>query len=406
MHTAVALTLLWIGHFLVDFMIGIWSVYKTMIGMDLAVAGILAAICSFAGEGSQMFFGNLCDRGWRKILIAGGVFLTAASILLSFTDNYYLLFVLLLSTCIGSGAFHPSAVAFVSSLTQVQKGLFISIFASGGSLGIAVSQLVFSKTYLSMDGNTLILLIPSIALLVIFALLGYCKKEEIANTTVKAPFGMKFFRDYFRNRSLRMLYLSQVCHQTIMWGTVFLLPDVLMARGYDEDIALGGGHMAFIIGSVFTMIPSGLLADRTSSKGVMLGCGVVAMVLYFSFLLVPTLSPVLLIVTLLFTGAVLGPIQPLAVALGNQIGKENPGMVSAFTMGLVWCVSETVGPAGSGLISKLFVEDAAAKSLMIFGMLFPVMLYAMLQLPYISREPSRQLQPAAALAIAEAEEVE
>jgi FSR family fosmidomycin resistance protein-like MFS transporter len=84
---------------------------------------------------------------------------------------------------------------------------------------------------------------------------------------------------------------------------------------------------------------------------------------------------------LAIVGASLGLVQPVAVALGNKLGKKNPGLVSAFTMGMVWCVAEMVGPGGVGLLTKLFSEDAPAKALMAMGLLYPALILAAYKLP-------------------------
>nr|MBA2728798.1 hypothetical protein [Parachlamydiaceae bacterium] len=63
------LAALWVGHFSVDFMLGIWSVYKTIAGLDLALCGLIVGLCAFIGEGLQAYFGTLSDRGYRTQLI-------------------------------------------------------------------------------------------------------------------------------------------------------------------------------------------------------------------------------------------------------------------------------------------------------------------------------------------------
>lgn len=382
MSVVVPLTLLWIGHFLVDFMLGIWSVFKTMNALDLGIAGIMAAIAAFIGEGAQVFFGNLSDRGYRNRLILIGIFLASANAFLAFTESYALLLGLFMMTCIGSGAFHPTAVSLIGSLTSNQKGLYISIFSSGGALGMALSQMIFKETHTYFNGNTILLVIPSVLIVLLLIACGYFKKTaQEGGKSEHVPFNLKMFQDYFKDTALRRLYIAQVCNQTIFWGTIFLLPDVLVTRGYEPSIAYGGGHFAFIIGSAFMMIPSGYLADRFSPRKVIIVCSLLGMVFFYLLLFIPFLSPFYLIPLLAISGSFLGVVQPVAVALGNDLGKKNPGMVSAFTMGLVWCVSETIGPAGSGLLSKLFIEDAPAKSLMVFGLLFPVLFYSAYKLP-------------------------
>ena len=97
---------LWLGHFFVDFMISIWAVYKTMAHIDLAIAGLISTFCAFTGEGMQLVFGSLSDKGYRKPLIALGILSTAGVSLLPYTDSFTLMWLLFLITCLGSGAFH------------------------------------------------------------------------------------------------------------------------------------------------------------------------------------------------------------------------------------------------------------------------------------------------------------
>lgn len=381
MSTIIALTILWLAHFIVDFMLGIWSVYKTMSFLDLGIAGIIASLCGFFGEGAQIFFGPLSDRGYRTRLIVLGVIFTSANVLLAYTGNYFLLFLFYLFTCLGSGAFHPSAVAYIGNLTERQKALFISIFASGGALGMAISQLTFSKTYQHFEGHTLPILIPSALMMLIFFYYGFFQKNSISPGVIRPKIGLAIFKLYFKDKNLRMLYLTQVFNQTIFWGTIFLLPDVLVSRGYGDEIAFGGGHMAFIIGSAFTMIPCGYFADRFSVRNVIVLASFLGMISYYVFLMMPGLDSSYVLIALLFAGSFMGIVQPLAVSLGTILGKNNPGLVSAFTMGLVWCVSESIGPLGAGLLTKLFNEDAPAKALMIYGLFFPLLIWSASKLP-------------------------
>lgn len=387
MNAFITLIIVWTAHFLVDFMVGVWSVYKTMAGVDLGVAGLIAAVCGFVGEGSQIFFGPLTDNGYKKQLILLGIVLTTASALLVYTDAYFFYFLLFLCTCIGSGAFHPPAVALTGALTEKRKGLFIAIFATGGSLGLALSQIIYSKAHAYFLGDTIVLLVPSVILLGFCLFMGFWKKDSLPSLQKSHGFfGWDVIRNYFKDNSLKMLYFAQICSQTISWSIIFILPDILSSRGYDPNIAFGGGHFAFIMGGVLMMIPSGAFADRYSARTVILTASSVGMLLFYAFLSMPNLSELSLLILLAFSGSMLGIIQPVAVALGNQIGKKNPGLVSAFTMGMVWCVSEMVGPGSVGLLTHFFTEDAPAKALMIMGLFFPSLIYCAYQLPGVVRE--------------------
>lgn len=373
--------LLWAGHFCVDLMIGIWPVYKTMMHLDLAKAGLISTGCALAGEGLQVFFGSLSDKGYRKLLIISGVLTTAASTLLAYTEDYFLLFILFFFTCMGSGAFHPCAASWMGELSPNRKGLLITIFASGGYLGMALSQIIFSNTFYFFEGHTFILAIPLIGLAIFFGLSRRLASAPKTAESSQKKMDIRIFKDFFRRKDLTLLYISQVCNQSVLWALIFLLPDILSYREYDSWISLGGGHLFFVIGGFLMLIPAGHLADKYSCRTVILWATVIGIFLFYTFLMTPLMPTPLLFIVLFCLGAALGVVNPVAIALGTRLVPENPGMISAFLMGLVWCVSEGIGQGGGGLLTKLFEDDAPAKALGVLGAAFIVGLAATLKLP-------------------------
>ncbi len=376
---AFTLLLLSLSHFLVDFMIGIWPVFKTLANLDLALAGMIYACGALIGEGMQIFFGRLADSGLRKTLILSGIFASSLGAFYGYTQNYVVLSLLFLVVCIGSGAFHPSAVGLVSSLTLERKGTFITFFAMFGSLGLALSQILYAKAFSLSSGETAFLLIPAL-LMILFSLKKkiYAKKRA-AEAKENPSFGQ--FIEFFKNEGLRRLYFSQICNQAIAWGFIFLLPDVLKVRGYDDWIVFGGGHLVYVLGGVLFLIPSGYMADKYSSRGVIFYASLIGMLFYYAFLFIPNWSDLSALFLLFGMGASISIVNPVSIAFGTKLSPEHPGMISAFLMGLVWCVSECVGPGLGGLMTKLFVEDAPARSLMIMGSLFFFGLYHAYRLP-------------------------
>lgn len=377
----ISLTVAWLGHFLVDMMIGIWPVYKTIAHIDLAIAGLISGSCAFFGEGLQLLFGTLSDRGYRKMLILGGVVASTASACFVYTDNYLCLFALYLITCIGSGAFHPCAASLIGDLPSSRKNLLVALFVSGGALGLAFSQIIFMHTYVWMEGHTAWLAVPAILLMAfsIFNKVGPAPTEE--NGQPKHHFNFKAFAGFFRHWELRSLYFTQVCIATMLWATMFLLPDVLSSRGYEPWMAFGGGHMAFILGGAIMVLPAGYLADKYSSKSVILAGTILGMVFFYVFLFFPLLDDYSLLALLFCLGASISVVQPVALAMGARLMPSRKGMVSAFLMGLVWCVSEVVGQTGGGLLTKCFTDDSAAKALSVLGVMFFMGMVIASQLP-------------------------
>lgn len=369
-----------LGHFCIDFMIGVWPVFKTLQGLDLAIAGSIYAICSVSGEGLQIIFGPLSDKGLRKYLIIMGLLLSGSAMLYSFTSNYFLLFLLFFLVCTGSGAFHPAAMGLTSRLAPKQKSFCVTHFAAFGVMGFAFSQMVYSYVYELFQGNTLLILAPLCLVALMFTLPRMTLEPPRKGAPASTP-GFKKFIEFFKVRDLRNLYFSQLASQTIMWTTIFMLPDILKFRAFPDWVVYGGGHFFYMLGGVLLLVPSGILADRFSSRSVILTASIIASLLFYGILLVPEVSTTVVLSLLFMFGAALGVVSPVSVALGHKISTEHPGMISAFLMGGVWCIAEFIGPGSVGFLSKFFEEDAAARALMFIGAFFPASFYFAWSLP-------------------------
>lgn len=374
------LLLIWFAHFFVDSMLGIWHVYKSMAGLDLGKAGIIVAVGAFIGEGAQLLFGSFSDRGYRKALMVLGVCGVVSSTFLAYTSNYAVLFILYLLTCIGSGAFHPASASLVSTLNPSRRGLLLAIYASGGYLGLAGSQLIFTQAHTLFDGNTAVMAIPAI-LIVGFFLFTRLPTPQNDPAVSRPPVKFSNLFKLFKKPHFCSLYFSQVANQSILWGTIFILPDVLKEFGFAESIYYGGGHLFFILGGACMLIPAGYLADRYSAKLVMTVAGVISFVAFYGLILTGNISLSMTLAMLFVLGSTLSLMNPIGIALGTRYEPHQSGTVSAFLMGLVWCVSEAVGPGSVGMMSNLFSDYAPVKALAVLGGLFVLQIYATARLP-------------------------
>lgn len=385
----------WVAHFIVDFMLGIWPVYKTMIDLDLAKAGLIMGGCAIIGEGCQPFVGALSDRGYTKWLVILGVLLASTASFLAYTRDYTFLTFLFLLTFMGSGVFHPSAGSLVSRISGERRGLLMSLFASGGAFGLAISQMLFTKAYIAFNGQTICFLIPSL-LIVAWAGMRFAAPQGVAAPTMqKKKLGLKGFLQLYRHRELSLLYVLLVCNQGIMWALIFLLPDVLKERAYETWVCYGAGHFAFVIGGALMMVPGGYLADCFSEKNVLLIGSASGALCIFTFLLFPAL-PALVVLALLFVaGSCLYVMLPVSIALGTRLMPENPGMINAFLMGMVWMVAESCGPGLSGVMTKFFTENHAANALTVMALFFFLEIWCVTRLPgKKAKVPSSEFQVA------------
>lgn len=371
------LVFIWLAHFMVDVMLGIWPLYKTMIGLDLASAGIIVACGAMIGEGAQLIFGSLSDRGYRQLLIAFGLTIAGANLFLPYVSSTPLYFLLFLTTCIGSGCFHPCSASLVNSIDPVRRSFYMTIFASGGSCGLAASQLIFSKAHAYFEGNTFPLVLP----ILVLSLLLLLFKLPSVKTSSKQNHRFSEIFTLFRIPALRNLYLSQIANQSIAWATIFILPDILKTWGHSDWVCLGGGHCFFILGGAVAMVPMGYLADKFSPRIVLLGATILSSCLFYFILMTGAFATTSTLVGLFILGASLTVVNPISVSWGVKLEPQRPGLVSAFLMGLVWVVSESVGPGAVGALSHLFEDAGSVKALSILGLFFIVQIYALLSLP-------------------------
>jgi MFS transporter, FSR family, fosmidomycin resistance protein len=263
-----------LGHFVIDFMLSIWPVYKTMARLDLAKAGLIAAGSIIAGELMQLYFGKLIDRGYQRMLLIMSPLLASAAIFFPYFGSYSLFFLLILLTCIGSAAFHPTAASLLGALDTPRKATLFGFFQTAGNFGMGVGQFLFAQTYDILYGHTAVLILPVLAL----SFMIWISNASISKPTdakASEKISMSIIVSFFRSKPLRSLYFAQVANQTILWSTVFLLPDFLVARGAPHWVCFGGGHFTLLLGATVGCIPMSMLGAKITPAKTILGSFVV-----------------------------------------------------------------------------------------------------------------------------------
>ncbi len=379
-RTLLLIAFICIGHFSVDFMLGIWPVFKTMAGLDLAIAGLVAGSCVVIGEGLQGYVGGLCDRGFQRALLVFGLSFACAACFFSYTSSYLLFFLLYLCTCLGSAAFHPTAASILSNLSTTNRSSVMGLFTASGMLGLGISQSLFSWMHSSRDGETAYLAAPSLVLAL--ATLFFIGQRTGSNANSEQKKGsLTLYMRFLRIKELRALYVSMLGNQIVLWSLVFLLPDLLQERGYAPWVVFGGGHLVLMIGATLGPPLFGYVADKASTRLVIIVASTLTFISYYLLLIPAAFSVELLFVLLFMLGATLGSVPPLIWALGSQMVPQHRGVVLAFLMGFVWLFSESLGLGVSGYLATLFDEHAAAISLSIMGAVQLISCYVNMQLP-------------------------
>ncbi|MFC1642569.1 MFS transporter [Myxococcota bacterium] len=322
---------------------GIWPVFKSLALVGLAEAGLIATVSQMVGHGLQLGFGVLGDRGWRKALLAAGVLGAGAVVFLPYVSGFPAWMALMLAAAMGSAAFHPSGAGTASALSARRTGVMTAVFLSGGYLGYAASQLVFTATHRATQGRTAVLfLIPLLISLALWRL------------PPQAPHHARSLADWKRalatqSRPLGALVVVQLCLSSTTQALVFLLPELLLTRSVPSWVAHGGGHAAFVLGGCVALLPAGHARDRLGARPVLVAVSLAASVAYFHLLFGSSHAGIALLALASF-GALAGAANVVSVAEGNRLLPGQGGAVSSLLMGIPWCLA-SLAPMIAGVLA-------------------------------------------------------
>lgn len=360
-----------LAHGMIDCLGGMWPVFKKLADLDLTWSGIISTLATTFTMAMQPMFGIWADTGGkRRHYILLGLLLTSAGMFLGpvgmhkgtigLLPAYLLMLVLLFVTRLGQAMFHPPAAGLSGDAIAHKRSLLVSVFIGIGMLGFAFSQTLFSYVYKTTNGNTQWILLGALPLFVIVWL--WCKPLEQAKSKQS---NMLHFREVFGvlKTHLLPLYGLLVLASGQMMGVFFLLPELLQSKGYPAWIDNGGGFGFMVGGSVLLMVPAGHLADRIGRRRMLAITLILASLFYYMMLMMPHVSIPVLAISIMITGGLLGTLNPLGVALGQNILPGKASLASGLLMGFAWAL----GSQSMWMVGLLASYTSAKTALLCLG---------------------------------------
>jgi FSR family fosmidomycin resistance protein-like MFS transporter len=357
------------GHFAVDCCAGIWPVFKTLAHLDIVKAGLIATVGTMAGNGLQLAFGVLADRGLRRRLIVAGVAVAGAVAFVPWAASSYLLMAgLVMVAQIGSAAFHPAATGTAALLSRKRTGFMIAVFLAGGYGGYSLSQVLFSALYrVARPLTALIALLPLVIAGAIAAFLRGMPAQRRPRGPAATPLRPVLAR-------IAPLFVVQTLASAANVSLIFLLPDLLLSRRAAGWIVEGGGHFALVAGGCLSLLPAGHAADRWGARRVLVVANAATFVLFASLLARTSASPLDLLIVA-GVGAFNGMNSVVSISEGNRLLPGQASGVSALLMGMPWCVA-ALGPVVAGILADPARGGTPARALGWFLLLMPFTLGA------------------------------
>jgi len=339
------LILVSLGHFTIDsyssFFSPLLPLLVAKLHLNLTLVGSLVALAAVSSSFSQPLFGWLSDRVHRPWFVAFGplvaaVFLSSVGL----APTYGALIALLMLGGIGVAAFHPQAAVIAGNLTP-RRGLAMSIFVTGGTLGFALGPL-FAVSVVAAVGleRTWVAAVPG--LVVGSLLLAWFMRVTPRPRNTGAIPALAELRPVLR--PLTLLYFAVVSRSAVSYGFMTFLPIRLHQHGF--SVATGGYVLtAYLALGAMGGFLGGWLADRWGGRRVVVASFIGATPLYFAFLFLPDVAG---LVALILGSFLLQTSLPVNVVLGQELSPRHSSTISSLLMGAAWGVGALlIGPIGA-----------------------------------------------------------
>ena len=349
---------------------------RATFGVSIAQTAVLVAVSSFVGSMLQPAFGILADRSDRRIAAALGPLVCAAGMaLLGVAPSFAMVAVLVTLGGVGSGLFHPAAIAYVHQGSHARRrGLFAALFAAGGTAGQAVGPLAATALGLARLHWLLPIGLASAAL-------SWATTPPARAARGVVPRGWREYAAVFHG-PIRTLWAASVLRSLGTISYISLLGFVLTAQGQARHI--GPALATYSLGSAAGGILGGLLSDRVGRIAVLRSSVLAGIPLFIALVYSGPghwwYYPLTAVV-----GIVVNANTPVAIVLAQEYAPDHVATASALMMGFAWGTSGVLFTLVGALADLSTPRTAMVAAILL---LLPA-LWLTVRLPEPTLEPGR-----------------
>ena len=324
-----------VGHFCIDLYSAALGTLQPVLGdklhLNLTQAGILAGLLVFSASVMQPAYGYLSDRFHTRMFsvlapAVAGVFISALGLATSFN---WLIVLVLLGGC-GVASFHPQASVRVTLGLSGNRGRWMAIFVSAGTLGLAAGPVYFSALldWLGLE-RTYWAALPAVIITVL--LLGLLPEVAPPAPHERKHFDWRPLQAVWK--PLTVLYFLVFIRSVVQTVYTQFLPLYLnRERGFSVTTASYALTLYLASGAIGGFM-GGHMADRFGGRRVIMisMAGSLPFLAMFFFASGP-----LSLLALALTGLILLFTIPVNVVMAQELVPTQAGTVSALMMGFAW----------------------------------------------------------------------
>ncbi|MBZ5604828.1 MAG: MFS transporter [Acidobacteriia bacterium] len=360
-----ALVLYCVGHFFIDMYSGAMGAFQPILlqklHFSLAEAGILGGIIVFSGSFVQPVYGYLSDRFHSRMFsvlapAVAGIFISC----LGFAPNFQIAAMLIFIGGAGIASFHPQASARATLGIESNRGRWMAVYISAGSLGLAAGPSFFTSIAQGLGiGRSWLAAFPGILVTVVMfiCMRGPDRPEPHAYQSFDlAP--LKAVKGPLTLLALLVLLRSGI---QIVFGQ-FLPLYLIRERGFELTTAAYALSM-FQVAGALGGFAGGHLTDRFGGRQVILWSTIGSIPLLAMFFFTHGLTSM---IGLWVGGLVLLCTVPVNVLMGQELAPKAAGTVSALMMGFAWGLGGLIFVPAIGALSDRLTMQTTMSSMIVF----------------------------------------
>jgi len=359
-----SLALLCAAHFFVDLYASALSAFQPILvrqlGLSLGQAGFAAGLLLVSSSVAQPLYGYLADRFHSRLFTVlapavAGVFLTS----LTLAPSYAVVLALAVLGGAGVASFHPQASARAGHGITTNKGRWMALFISSGTLGMALGPTLFSFVIARFGmGSLAWTMLPGLgATALLFAYLPNLPVSSSHRRGIDWP-ALRAVR-----KPLLILYLLVFIRSIVQIVFAQFLPLYLNHERGMAYTHANGMLTLYLAAGALGGFAGGWLSDRLGGRRVimisMLGC-VPPLALFFL-----STGPVAAL-ALAAGGLILLFTIPVNLVMAQELVPSQTGTVSALMMGFAWGAAGFVFVPAAGYAADFFSLHHVMAALLVF----------------------------------------
>lgn len=321
-----------LGHATVDMYGGVlpllYPLLTEQFTLDFKTVGLVSLFYSGMASLSQPLFGWVTDRYGARWIGLALMWTAITFALLGLAPSFHALLALAALAGIGSGMYHPmGAVTAAAVIPDKQRNVAMSIYVTGGTLGVAIGPLIGVLVF-SLFGvhGTLPMIIPGGAI-AIFLLIQmrtvvlHLKKRAAVAAAAAPPIPWK---------PMSVVIALMMLRSWVLFGLSSFIPIWYDEMGYSR-LYYAALSTTLLLSSAAGAIGVGSIADRHGRRALMIAASVASVPAIFLFAQFPGWPG---FITAAAIGLLAASTGPLLLVMAQQLMSGRPGVASGLILGL------------------------------------------------------------------------